>query len=54
MVGDSLAHDIEGARACGIRAILVDRHDYHCDVPVEKVASLRDVPALLGVPGRIR
>jgi 2-haloalkanoic acid dehalogenase type II len=45
-VGDSLDNDVEGARAFGIRAILVHRHG---DPPrgVEAVRSLTDLPALL-------
>ena len=49
MVGDSLAHDIEGARRLGIRAILVSRsgprEDCPPDVPV--IHTLRDLPGLL-------
>lgn len=45
MVGDSLAHDIEGARRAGMRGILVERapqpHPHESDVPV--VRSLREV-----------
>src|SRR5215210_1492445 len=32
MVGDSIAEDVEGARALGMRALLVDREDRHPDV----------------------
>jgi putative hydrolase of the HAD superfamily len=49
MVGDSLAHDIAGARGLGMRAVLVVRsgkpHPSHPDVPV--IQSLRELPALL-------
>ena len=49
MVGDSLAHDIEGARRLGIRAVLVSRsgarEDCPPDVPV--INTLRDLPGLL-------
>jgi HAD superfamily hydrolase (TIGR01662 family) len=49
MVGDSYAHDIEGARGAGMRAVLVARSgrvdDHPADVPV--IASLRELPALL-------
>ncbi len=58
MVGDSVRHDIEGARAAGMRAILVRRSgdglasplqrslgDGYEDVPV--VASLAELPGLL-------
>ena len=49
MVGDSLPHDIEGARALGMRAVLVSRgrpaFDAPADVPV--IRTLRELPALL-------
>jgi putative hydrolase of the HAD superfamily len=49
MVGDSLAHDIEGARRLGMRGILVARAgrqpDCPADVPV--IHSLRELQALL-------
>jgi putative hydrolase of the HAD superfamily len=49
MVGDSLAHDIAGARGLGMRAVLVDRsgarRDSPPDVPV--IQSLRELPELL-------
>jgi putative hydrolase of the HAD superfamily len=48
MVGDSLAEDVEGARALGLRAILVDREDRHPDVD-ERVADLYALPAALGL-----
>ncbi len=46
MVGDSPDDDIRGARACGMRAILVDRTDEHPDEP-DRVRSLSELPALL-------
>ncbi len=46
MVGDSPDDDIRGARACGMRAILVDRADEHRDEP-ERIRSLSELPALL-------
>jgi putative hydrolase of the HAD superfamily len=48
MVGDSLMHDVDGARRLGMRGILVARSgrvDVPADVPV--IASLRELPALL-------
>jgi putative hydrolase of the HAD superfamily len=49
MVGDSLAHDIEGARRLGMRAVLVSRsgraEQRPDDVPM--IRSLRELPALL-------
>jgi 2-haloalkanoic acid dehalogenase type II len=45
-VGDSVQNDVEGARAAGIRAVLVQREG---DPPlgVETIRSLVDLPALL-------
>jgi HAD superfamily hydrolase (TIGR01549 family) len=48
MVGDSLEEDIGGARALGMRAILVDREDRHPDVE-ERLRDLYGVPAALGL-----
>jgi FMN phosphatase YigB (HAD superfamily) len=48
MVGDSPAEDVEGARALGLRAILVDRDDRHPDVE-GRVTDLYALPAALGL-----
>ena len=48
MVGDSLEEDVEGARALGMRAILIDRDDRHPDVE-ERLTDLYGLPAALGV-----
>jgi HAD superfamily hydrolase (TIGR01549 family) len=48
MVGDSLEEDIEGARALGMRAILIDRDDRHPDVE-ERLTDLYGLPAALGL-----
>jgi HAD superfamily hydrolase (TIGR01549 family) len=48
MVGDSLAEDVEGARALGLRAILVDREDRHPDVD-GRITTLYALPAALGL-----
>jgi HAD superfamily hydrolase (TIGR01549 family) len=48
MVGDSLAEDIEGARALGMRAILIDRDERHPDVE-ERLTDLYGLPASLGL-----
>ncbi len=48
MVGDSLEEDVEGARALGMRAILVDREDRHQNVD-ERLTDLYGLPAALGV-----
>ena len=49
MVGDSLSHDIEGARRVGMRGVLVQRGDdgvsHAADVPV--IRDLTELPALL-------
>jgi putative hydrolase of the HAD superfamily len=48
MVGDSLEEDIEGARALGMRAILIDREERHPDVE-ERLLDLYGLPAALGL-----
>ena len=48
MVGDSLEEDVEGARALGMRAILVDREDRHAEVE-ERLTDLYGLPAALGL-----
>jgi HAD superfamily hydrolase (TIGR01549 family) len=48
MVGDSLEEDIEGARALGMRAILIDREDRHPDVE-PRLTDLYGLPAALGL-----
>jgi HAD superfamily hydrolase (TIGR01509 family) len=45
-VGDSLDNDVAGARAVGIRAVLVQR-DGPPPAGVEAVRSLTELPALL-------
>jgi len=48
MVGDSLSHDIDGARRVGMRGVLVHRSDDPApmtDVPV--IRSMRDLPDIL-------
>jgi len=48
MVGDSLTHDVEGARRLGMRGVLVARSgpvEAPADVPV--IQSLRELPGLL-------
>lgn len=46
MVGDSYRDDIEGARALGMRAILVDRDGLHPHEP-DRIESLAALPAAL-------
>jgi len=48
MVGDSLEEDIAGARALGMRAILIDRENRHSDVD-ERLTDLYGLPAALGL-----
>jgi putative hydrolase of the HAD superfamily len=45
-VGDSIANDVEGARAAGVRAVLVDRTGQTHD-GVEVVSSFEELPSLL-------
>jgi len=49
MVGDSIEEDIEGARALGMQAILVDREDRHPNV-ARRLTDLYGLPAALGLP----
>jgi putative hydrolase of the HAD superfamily len=46
MVGDTIADDIEGARALGMQAILLDREGMHPDFE-PRIESLRELGALL-------
>ena len=48
MVGDSFADDIAGARALGMRAILLDRDGLHVDEP-DRIDTLLALPAALGL-----
>ena len=48
MVGDTPADDIEGARALGMSAFLVDREGRYPDVE-ERLTDLRQLPAALGL-----
>jgi HAD superfamily hydrolase (TIGR01549 family) len=48
MVGDSLEEDVEGARALGMRAILIDREDRHPEVE-PRLTDLYGLPAALGL-----
>jgi putative hydrolase of the HAD superfamily len=51
MVGDTPEDDIEGARAVGIRAYLIDREGRLPDV-VDRLNDLYALPAVLGLDGR--
>jgi putative hydrolase of the HAD superfamily len=48
MIGDSVEDDIEGARALGMRAILVDRENRHPEFP-DRLTDLYGLPAALGL-----
>ena len=45
--GDVPAVDVDGARAAGIAAVLVDRHGLYPDLDVPTVRSIGELPALL-------
>ena len=48
MVGDSLTHDIDGARRVGMRGVLVHRSDDPAPVaPVPVIRSMTELPGLL-------
>ena len=49
MVGDSLEDDVEGARALGMRAFLVDRENRYPNVE-GRLPDLYELPAALGLP----
>jgi HAD superfamily hydrolase (TIGR01549 family) len=49
MVGDSVEDDVEGARALGMRAFLVDRENRYSDVE-GRLTDLYALPAALGLP----
>jgi putative hydrolase of the HAD superfamily len=46
-VGDVPAVDVAGARAAGVRPILLDRHDLYRDVDAPRLRSLGELPAFL-------
>ena len=48
MVGDSPEDDIEGARALGMRAFLLDREDVYPDQE-DRLTDLRALPAAIGL-----
>ncbi len=48
MVGDSPRDDVAGARAVGMRALLLDRARLHPDAP-ERIESLAELPGALGL-----
>jgi putative hydrolase of the HAD superfamily len=48
MVGDQLEDDVEGARAIGMRAVLVDRDNRYSEV-ADRLDDLRELPPALGL-----
>jgi putative hydrolase of the HAD superfamily len=48
MVGDTIADDIEGALALGMRAILLDREGVHRDFG-RRIETLNELPRALGL-----
>jgi len=48
MVGDSIEDDVEGARALGMQAVLLDREG-RCPDVVGRIESLAELPAALGL-----
>jgi putative hydrolase of the HAD superfamily len=48
MVGDTIADDVEGARALGMRAILLDREGMHLDFE-PRIETLNELPGRLGL-----
>ena len=50
MVGDSIEDDVEGAKAVGMRGLLLDRENRYPEVE-EKLTDLRELPAALGLAG---
>jgi putative hydrolase of the HAD superfamily len=46
-VGDSLRHDVEGARAAGLLPILIDRRGDYPDGDYVRLTTLTDLPAAL-------
>jgi putative hydrolase of the HAD superfamily len=47
-VGDSVENDVEGARAAGIEPVLLDRGGAEPHDGVITIASLSELPGLLG------
>ena len=46
-LGDVPAVDVAGARAAGLTALLLDRHDLYADFEVTRVTSIRELPGIL-------
>ncbi|HKE02344.1 MAG TPA: HAD-IA family hydrolase [Planctomycetota bacterium] len=50
-VGDHVVKDVEGARAAGVRAVLIDRAGQGAPAGVETISSLAELPRLVGANG---
>jgi putative hydrolase of the HAD superfamily len=50
MVGDTIEEDVEGARAVGMHAVLLDREGRYPEIE-GRLDDLRELPAALGIPG---
>lgn len=48
-VGDVPAFDVDGALAAGITPVLVDPHGFHEGVRANRIRSIGELPALLGI-----
>jgi HAD superfamily hydrolase (TIGR01662 family) len=48
MIGDTIADDIDGAVALGMRAVLLDREGVHADFQ-PRIETLNELPELLGL-----
>jgi FMN phosphatase YigB (HAD superfamily) len=48
MVGDTIEDDVEGARAVGMSAVLLDREGRYPDIE-GRLDDLRELPAALGL-----
>lgn len=51
-VGDRLDVDAEASTAAGLRGVWLDRLDRAVPAPLERIESLAELPALLGLDGR--
>jgi putative hydrolase of the HAD superfamily len=48
-VGDNPRDDVEGARAAGLRPILIDRRNRFPSLDVDRISSLEELPAVLAM-----
>jgi len=49
-VGDDYEADVQGARAAGIKPVLLDRKGQHQDVDCLRIHSLKELSCLVGAP----